>query len=171
MALDTEAILDRLRAVLTAGAGSFRTITAGRFVSRIYDGMTDNQLAGAALELAGTSAAIDVHARIAGPHPQRPMQPATIDLLQLEVRIRVARYLHPESKLDETIRDDIAGSASDDASVITGALEWPDNLSTSTTGMLYLRHTSTDEPRQAQAETGQVVITEHRFAGAVQVSY
>lgn len=133
--IKTTAILTRLREVAEEALGSVRTIDQDRFTGGLHDGLVAQEQA-----KLGTLSKKPVEATITAvrPHPQRLVITGSVQIVELDVSIKVVRAINIDGQVDNETRDAVKGVAAEDADVLCQALEWPANLATTLDG------TSTD---------------------------
>ena len=166
--MDGDAILTRIRAVIEAGAGSFRLIATDRFDGGLWEDLDPEEQSKRA-----TYRPI-VEATITGqePHESRPTVICNVGMIAIEVTIIITRHLGPEDKATDALRDNVKGLAADDADVLQQVLMYPGNLDRSTTGIvsgMLNWQASTLEVQLSDDAAGRI-LTEHTFTGIVQTA-
>lgn len=168
--IQAEAILDRLRAILEAGAGDLRTIPADDYSGGLWGDLSPNEQSRRATYKPIAEASILGIA----PHPSRCSVTSNVGLLAITIEVSVVRHVGPEHMAVDTLRDQVKALAVLDADVVSQALGYPGNLDRPTTGIVsgLLTHVESDIELALPSDgTGPgTVTTTHVFTGVVQTA-
>lgn len=167
----TSALLTRLREVLEDGYGSLRTIAAATYGGNLPEDFTGQ---GDSVRSLGQPQVECLITKITR-SPSSPILKSNVALYELDVRVRIVRRMSADLAVSETARDAVKAAASTDADVITQALSWPGNLTTTqagastgvVSGMLSHRESSTTVSGVVE-DGASIVETLHLFTGTIQ---
>lgn len=165
-------IFTRIREVLEDGAGSVRTITAARFSGGLYSGLGRDAETLRSLGKPRVEAEIVAGAR----HPSSPPINGSFELKELRVTVRIVRSGTLVQKLDDDARDAAKALAVVDADLVSQALTFPGNLTTTAgggaTGIVsgLLRYESSDFSVEYDGDVSARIVTSHEFIGVVNVT-
>lgn len=165
-----DALADRLREVLEAGAGSLRAITADTYGGNLPDGFSEMGDSVRSVGLPQVECSIEKIRPSASGHSIV----GSVLLYDFDVRVRVVRHLPADVQVNGAARDAIKYAAATDADVIRQALSWPGNLTATAggaaTGVLsgMLMHRESElETRPAVEDGAAIVETIHTFFGVI----
>lgn len=166
-----QALYDRLREVLQAGAGSLRQILAGTYGGDLPDAFTPMGDAIRAVAKPQVECLIGTMER----SPSTPVLMSNIALYRFEVRVRVVHRVPIWAQISEADRDIVKANAALAVDVITQGLSYPGNLSQTAggtqTGLVsgMLSHVkSTTQPLAVVEDGAALLETEHLFQGTIQ---
>jgi hypothetical protein len=125
-----EAITTRIREVLEASSGTFRTVPAGRFLGDLPEGLDFDEELRRALENPRINANITRVAR----SPASPPIMGNIALYDLDLEVRIVRIMSTIEQLDDAALELLRSRAFEDIDVVRQALEFPGNLTTTDGG-------------------------------------
>lgn len=127
--MDADAILTAIDAVLLGTSGSVRTVPAGTFSRRAYDGL-DITLAARALEKPRFEVELVSIERTGAVGPRTAS--IVVEAIELLVRFVWAT----EHELDDNARRATRAEALEKVQLARQALEWPGNLPSASTGLI-----------------------------------
>lgn len=177
MALGTyAAALTAIREVLDDGAGNLRTVSAGRFVDALHEGISDDELA-----TRGAITSKPFRVRLGGQrrHPASPPINSNINLIAFDVDVTVSRTITTQEQADPDLMATLEALTAEDGDAIRQALETPPNLNTTSAATATnicggcLRFIRSSTPRvvtgapPAKAQRFEVT---HRFEGVLKVT-
>lgn len=166
--LKARAIVQRLRELVQDGAGGIRPIDAARFQGGLHEGFVPEEQArlGILDELPAEPRIVRTFA-----HPQRLTVVGNVQLVGVDVEVRIVRTVAIDGQVDDEIRDDISALAMEDASALRQVYEWPGNLSTTSSGeatdlisLVYVDSAARLVP-EGGAGAAMRLETVHRFTG------
>lgn len=168
--VSTDALYERLREVLEAGAGSLRTITADTFRGGLPEELSDRATAVKALARPRCEAFITKWALSSNTPPRF----SSLAIYLFELRVRVVRLLPLVAQLEDADRDAVKALAASDTDLLAQALGRPGNLLTTAGGTptgvvsgLVSYVSSTATVRLMAADSLSVIETDHLFSGLV----
>lgn len=174
--VDADAIITRVREVLEDGTGSLRTITTGTYYGGLFPGVDGGEES----MRAAVKPRIEPSVRVVGRNENTPGVMGSYNLIDVEVTVRVVRFVNANHKLKDSLADDVKAAAARDADVIRQALTYPNNLTATSGGTAtglctgLLSYEGSDEPSvewdDADNSEGGRIETVHRFTGIVQVT-
>jgi hypothetical protein len=130
--IKTDAILARIRELIHDGFGTLRTIDATRFTTGLHEGhVAEHRSRISRLTQKPAEVSIPRQRR----HPQSLTVAGSIQIMALDVEIRVERSLVFEGRNDEDAREAVRALAAQDSDALRQVLEWPRNLATTEAGV------------------------------------
>lgn len=125
--VDTAALIARVRAIIDSGAGSIRTIDTARFRADYHAGLSDQEKAKRAVA-AAPNGVYDVTARPLGRNGASPPLNHSLELVDVEVVVTVARAATFSEATKDATRDAGIAAAGADFDYLNQALGYPGNV-------------------------------------------
>lgn len=167
------AIKTRIREVLLSAAGLLRPITVGTYGGDLPDGVGDAELARRTVPVAR------IEARWMGGKRSEssPNRMGNIALYDSDWSVRVVRVLPRTAQIDDATRDAVGAAALLDSDVLSQALGFPGNLTTTAAGTAtgivsgLMSYVSSSSVVRGQVDDGAGVIeTDHRFTAILRAT-
>lgn len=167
------AMQTRIREVLQEAAGNLRTIDLGTYGGDMPEGLTTMEAARRSAIVARVEARMTSMSRSAS----APTTYSNVAQYDVEMRVRVTRVLDRTAEIDDAARDAVKAAAMMDADVLSQALGYPGNLTTTAagtatgivSGLLTYRDSSSSVGGAVDDGAG-IIETDHRFTAIVRSS-
>jgi len=128
--VQAQALIHRIREVLEQSAGTLRTVPSGRFQGDWPQGLSDATQA----RIVFANPRVRVNLESFSRSQYSPPINGNIVIYDIGVSVIVARLFDREKQITSDDYDAVQAYAAEDTDVIRQALEWPGNLTTTSTG-------------------------------------
>lgn len=164
--LASEAIVERLRELLSEAAGSLRPIASNTYTHDLVSGLDVNEEARRSLPRPSVDASISGIRRSAASPPLT----GNLAIYDFDLEVRVVVPLTAPKLVDPDAYDAAKAAIVKSADIIAQSLSWPPNLTTTTggtaTGLLGLALVASSiSARNTANEAGGVLEAKHSFKG------
>lgn len=170
-AIDTAAIVTRIREVMTTTAGIVKPIPADRFLGELPPGISDAEASRRAM----STARYDV--RVAGltVHENSPPSLHSLVLYRIMIEILVVRHVNAQHTIIDASRDTVEALMAQDSDIISQPMCQLNNLLATNAGAVTglvsgcLKYEGSEVTRPVASDEAGLLEAVHRFTGVVAV--